>query len=407
MSEAIEAIRRKYLDLQVLLSENARRRWAATEARALGRGGITKVAQATGITPATIRLGLAELDAPPPPPPPAASRGATGGARRKGGSTTSPLRVRAPGGGRKPLTTTDPTLLSDLDALIDPPLGGEQVAPFRWTSKSTRELARALGDRGHRISQQTVAELLRDLGYRLQPPRNAPGSHAAPERELQFQHLSATVQEFLAVGHPVLVVDIGREPREDRLVEAAEEVSFSSDRAQPEPGCLPYGSRTSANWISAWSDQDPPALAVQTIRIWWETLGRERFPTADRLLIAGPSGGSSRRSFQWKLGLQQLANETGLLIHVCYCPPGTSRWNQIDDRLFGRMILAPSQRPISRYVVVVNLIATSEQDAPAGLEETDRGPRLHTGERRVVQLAHDEFHGDWNYSIAPDPGSFT
>jgi len=405
MSEAIESIRCKYLDLEGLLTENARRRWAATEARALGRGGITRVAQATGIAPATIRLGLAELAAAPSTPVAPAPRAGSGEARIKGGSTSSTSRIRAPGGGRKPLTLTDPTLLSDLDALIDPPSGGEQAPLLRWTSRSTRALARALAEQGHPISQQTVAELLRELGYRLQPPRTTPGGRASGSRDLQFQHLHGAVQEFHAAAQPVVAVDMrtafASVPRLTQN-EGSASADLLIERGLPE---FLEAEHSTGGWITTWGESDPPALPVQMIRMWWETTGRDTFPRAGRLLIVGPAGGSSRRSFQWKLGLQQLANETGLLLQVSHRPAGTSRWTEIAERLLGRItLISGSTRSVS-YEVSVSLIASNRRRMAGEAPVTGASPELPSAEHRKLQLVRDEFLEHWNYAIAPDRGA--
>jgi len=404
MSEAIEAIRRKYLALQGLLNENTRRRWAATEARELGRGGITKVAQATGLNPATIRVGLAELNTAPAPPLSASSPENWGESRKKGEYRSSPLRVRAPGGGRKPVTTTDPTLLSDLEAFIDPDTGAD-LAPLRWTSKSTRELAGLLGDKGHRVSQQKVAELLRDLGFSFQGPWRGAGGRRNPERDHQFQQLDSAVRHFQSAGQPVIVVQISKRVVSDSRTGETEDAGEQEAREATSSGHAASEGRAGSDWGSVGTDYEGPALIPRAIRTWWEIMGRQIHPSASHLLIVVPRLGSGRRTLERQL--QELANEAGLRIDLVHAPAGTIRWNGVVHRLVSRITLNWPDRPLTSYEIIVSLIGPpARHPDPPPVEESRVvslcHPQQTIADQPAARISDEKIFSDLNYRISPD-----
>jgi hypothetical protein len=397
MSEPIEVIRQKYLALHGFLNEHTRRRWAATEARALGRGGIAKVSHATGINPSTIRAGLMELAQPTPslPPPEPSNSAADVGA--KSGSRAATFRIRAPGGGRKPVTATDPTLLTDLDTLIDPAPHERDTAPLRWTCKSTRELARALAALGHRVSQQKVAELLRDLGYSLRAPHIRLGGPDHPDCTLQFRYLCAAIQNAHAAGQPAIAISCNTGPPAS---------GSPSGRTNRDPGDdpsgkpMPHAAFASEAGAGTETATDLPMLVGEAVRLWWGTMGRITYPEAAQLLITATWGGNLRTRLQWQLEFQALANATGLIVRVRHLPPGTRKWNGIEHCLTSHITQDwPGQARAIREVTV-NLLSPSRPPDPR--QKVLRAP---APARRTLSLTPDDFFGDWNYDIAPaEPG---
>ena len=321
------AIRTRYGVLSAALDERSRRLLLGAEARAAGRGGQAAVARATGASATTIRRGLAELGAP--------------------AATLARGRIRRPGGGRKRTVDLDPTLRRDLEALIEPVTRGDPESALRWTTKSVRRLAAELQRGGHRVSYRIVAGLLHELGYSLQANRKTLEGTNHPDRNAQFEHLNAAVQLQLSLGEPVISVDTkkkelvgpfrngGRELRPTGTPEAVRMHDF----VIPELGrASPYGVYDVGQneaWVSVGTDHDTAAFAVASIRRWWQTMGAALYPEAKRLLITADAGGSNGYRLRlWKLELQKLADETGLEIAVCHFPPGTSKWNKIEHRLF-------------------------------------------------------------------------
>jgi len=401
------AIRTKFTALRPVLDERARRWWAAAEALALGRGGVGQVAAATGLHRNTIQAGLAELQA------------------HRATAAAPPLvapRVRARGGGRKARTTQDPTLLRDLEALVEPVTRGDPMSPLRWTCKSTRQLATELARQGHPVSHQTVAALLRALDYSLQGNRKTKEGATHPDRDAQFKHINAQTQAFQQRGQPVISVDskkkelvgdfknAGREWRPAGQPDAVRVYDFV-DRELGK--AIPYGVYDIAanrGWVSVGTDHDTPAFAVQSVRRWWEQMGQPAYPHATELLITADGGGSNgSRPRRWKTELQRLADDTGLRITVCHFPPGTSKWNKIEHRLFCHITQNWRGRPLVSHEVIVHLIGSTTTRAgltvradldtgtyPTGLKVTD-------AELAAVRLEPAEFHGDWNYTIAPPP----
>jgi transposase len=396
----LEGIHERYAAVAGVLDERARRAVAAAEALAYGWGGIRAVARATGLTRASIALGIRELRGEVPAPPPG--------------------RVRRPGGGRKPLEAHDPSLRADLARLVEPSTRGDPESPLRWTSKSVRRLAGELQAQGHAVSYQKVAELLHALGYSLQANRKTREGAQQPDRDAQFAHLNATAEGFLAAGDPVISVDTKKKELVGDFKNGGREWQPKGQPAEvrvhdfPLPGLgrvSPYGVydlAANASWVSVGIDHDTAAFAVATIRRWWERSGRLRYPQACRLLITADGGGSNGSRLRlWKWALQQLADATGLAITVCHFPPGTSKWNQIEHRLFSYITQNWRGKPLVSYAVILSLIAAtttaggltvkSELDThhyPPGLTVSD-------DDLATIQLERDPFHGEWNYTIRP------
>ena len=394
------AIRTRYGALAPALDERARRLILGAEVVAAGRGGQAAVARATGASAATIRRGMTEIGEP--------SAGLARG------------RIRRPGGGRKRTVELDPTLRRDLEALIEPVSLGDPESPLRWTTKSVRRLAAELERGGHRVSYRIVAELLHELGYSLQANRKVLEGTNHPDRNAQFEHLNAAVQLQLSLGQPVISVDTkkkelvgpfrngGRELRPKGNPEAVRMHDFVIDelgRASPY-GVYDIGQNEA--WVSVGTDHDTAAFAVESIRRWWHTMGAPLYPDASRLLITADAGGSNGYRLRlWKLEIQRLADETGLEIAVCHFPPGTSKWNKIEHRLFSAISQNWRAKPLVSHEVIVKLIAAtttrtglrvrSELDPnryPAGVTVSD-------AEMETLYLRPDAFHGEWNYSLIP------
>src|SRR5512143_2257416 len=401
LTQTIEA---KFNTLEPLLDERARRLWAAVEARAIGRGGIIRVAEATGLSRGTIRAGLRELDTPVPD---------DQGRPRAG-------RLRRPGGGRKPLVDHDPDLLRDLETLVDPVTRGDPMSPLRWTCKSAEKLARELRAQGHRVSERSINRLLHDLGYSLQSNRKTIEGKSHPDRDAQFQHINRRVRAFQRQGQPVVSVDAkkkelvgqfrngGREWQPEGQPEEVEVYDFvKKDLGK----ALPYGiydQTANAGWVSVGIDHDTAEFAVETLRRWWRNMGRRVDPRAERLLITADGGGSNgTRCRLWKVGLQGLADETGLRISVCHFPPGTSKWNKIEHRMFCHITENWRGRPLVSREVVVNLIGhTTTKTGLVIRSELDEGSyptgrEVSDEQMDGLSIRRDKFHGEWNYTILP------
>jgi len=404
----VPPIRAKYERLRPFLDERRRRLWAAAEALALGRGGVTAVATATGLRRNTIQAGVRELRA---------GAGPTGVAP---GAPESEPRVRAPGGGRKALTAHDPSLVRNLEALVEPVTWGDPMSPLRWTCKSTRQLAAELERQGHRVSHQTVADLLHALDYSLQGNRKTREGAAHPDRDAQFAYINAQVQSFQQRGQPAISVDTKKKElvgdfqnggREWRPVGHPEAVRVHDFLARDLGKAIPYGVYDLAanqGWVSVGTDHDTPAFAVQTVRRWWAEMGRPVYPQATELLITADGGGSNgSRARLWKTELQRLADDTGLRITVGHFPPGTSKWNKIEHRMFCHITQNWRGRPLVSQEAIVRLIGSTTTRAgltiradldtgtyPTGIKVTD-------AELAAVRLQPADFHGDWNYTIAP------
>jgi len=395
-----ESVARRYAVLRPYLDERQRRLVLAAEAAELGRGGITVVAQATGVHPDTVAKGVRELE---------------GGAEPAG-------RVRAPGGGRKSATELDPGLEPALRALVDPETRGDPESPLVWTTKSTRNLADALARDGHVISDRTVARLLRAQGFSLQANAKVTEGRQHVDRDAQFGYLNAQVSEHLAAGAPVISVDTKKKELVGEFSNGGREYQPKGEPARvnvhdfpdPELGkAIPYGIydvAANTGWVSVGADHDTSAFAVATLRRWWTTLGRHRYPDTDRLLICADGGGSNGyRVRAWKVELAAFAAQTGLTITVCHLPPGTSKWNKIEHRLFSQITMNWRGRPLTSHQVITDLIgATSTATGLTVRAELDTdtypiGIRYTSKQVDALPISRHEFHGEWNYTLAPTP----
>jgi hypothetical protein len=401
---AVRQIEAKYRSLVSVLDERARRHWAATEARAYGWGGVSAVSEATGMSPNTVRKGLAEL-----------------AFREAHPEAEATSRLRAPGGGRKRLTEADPELMGALDHLVAPLTRGDPESPLRWTCKSTRHIAQALSQQGHKVSPRKVAQLLNDSGYSLQSNRKTlEGTAKHPDRNTQFEFINASVQRFQHRGQPVISVDTKKKElvgafknagREWQLKGQPEQVDIHDFPDYELGKVIPYGvfdMSRNEGWVSVGIDHDTAEFAVQAVGRWWQKMGEKRYPKATALLITADGGGSNgSRCRLWKVALQGLAHRLGLAIHVCHFPPGTSKWNKIEHRMFSHITQNWRGRPLISHEVIVNLIAATTTQAGLRIRaELDRG-RYPTGikitdaELASLNIRPDEFHGNWNYSILP------
>ena len=395
-------IREKFRTLEAVLDERSRRLWAATEAKALGYRGQTLVAKATGMARNTVHVGLRELE------------------HTADALTGDHQRVRRSGGGRKRLIEHDPLLVTQLDALVEPTSRGDPQSPLRWTCKSTRQLAAALQQHGHKVGRHKVSELLVDLGYSLQANRKTKEGTSHPDRDAQFTYINAQVQAFQARGQPVVSVDTkkkelvgdfkngGRAWQPQGQPELVRIYDFVDKRLGQG---IPYGvydPTANVGWVSVGSDHDTAAFAVETLRRWWHNMGAPMYGGATALLITADGGGSNgSRNRLWKVARQRLADELGLRISVCHFPPGTSKWNKIEHRMFSHSSMNGRGKPLTSHEVIVNLIANTttqtgltihaELDThqyPTGIKVTDQ-------ELETVRLQKADFHGEWNYTILP------
>jgi len=392
-------IRAKYRALAPTMNERVCRLWAGTQARALGHGGIAIVARATGLARNTIRRGLRELATP---------------------ARLQPDRVRRLGGGRKRATVVDPHLPAALEELVEPVTRGDPESPLRWTCKSTRHLAAALTAQGHRVSHVVVAHLLDTLGYSLQANRKTQEGASHPDRNAQFAYLHAAILAQRERGHPAISVDtkkkelVGRFKnggRDWRPTGEPEPVQVH-DFLDPAQGkAIPYGVydlARNAGWVSVGVDHDTAAFAVATIRRWWRAMGRRRYPDATSLLILADSGGSNgARVRLWKWELQRFATQSGLAITVCHLPPGTSKWNKIEHRLFAFISQNWRGQPLLTHATIVNLIAATRTQTGLTVRcVLDRHPypkavKVTAAQLASIQITPHTFHGDWNYTITP------
>jgi hypothetical protein len=408
-SAVLDVVRTKYELLRPLMDERMRRHWAASEASILKRGGVTIVAKATGLSRTTIGEGMREL------------RERTNlGIEDESCVSELPTRVRRPGGGRHALKADDPTLLRDLEALIEPTTRGDPQSPLRWTCKSTRNLAEALSRQGHRVSYQTVSVLLHELGYSLQALRKTRPSGSHPDRDAQFRHINGQVVAFQGRGQPVVSVDTkkkelvgdfkvpGREWQPAGKPGGARIYDFEDKRLGKVIPRGVYDLSWDEGWVSVGVDHDTAQFAAETLRRWWQEMGSRVYAEAEGLLITADSGGSnSSRSRLWKVAIQELADVLGFPVSVCHFPPGTSKWNKIEHRMFSHLTRNWRGRPLESRAVVVNLIGrTTTREGLEVRAELDtgrykRGIKVTDDELRGVRITRDEFHGEWNYTIAP------
>jgi len=402
--DTLMQLRQKFEVLAPFLDERQKRLWAGAEASVLGHGGITLVAEATGLSRPTVSAGLAEATV----------------LRTDPESVLDAVCVRQPGAGRKPLIEIDPTLLVDLDKLVNPTTRGDPESPLRWTCKSTTKLAQALQEMGHTVSPRKVAQLLKDLDYSLQGTRKTLEGKDHPDRDAQFAHINTTVIDFLERGQPVISVDTKKKELLGQYQQNGQEWQPSGepeevntyDFPKPEVGKgIPYGVLDLGNnvgWVSVGIDHDTAAFAVQTIRTWWVQMGQETCPEAKELLITADGGGSNgSRNRLWKVQLQKLADEFNLKITVCHFPPGTSKWNKIEHQMFNHISMNWRGRPLTSHEVMVNLIgATTTQEGLRIEAKVDRGNyptgiKVPNKEMEALKLQRADFHGNWNYTISP------
>ena len=402
-ASTVERIRRKFDALDSVMDERMRRHWAAAEAAELGWGGVSAVAAATGLSRTTITAGLHELrhraehpDAP-----------------------TSP-RIRRPGGGPKRLTETDAGLLPALEALVDPVTRGDPDSPLRWTCKSTGRLAEELTRQGHPVCPRSVAALLKGAGYSLQANRKTREGGQHPDRNAQFEYINAQVAALQRRGQPVVSVDTKKKElvgdfrnggREWRPEGEPEEVRVHDFQDKRLGKAIPYGVYDLTNnqgWVSVGIDHDTAYFATRSIRRWWEEMGAERFPRARELAITADGGGSnSHRSRLWKVALQGLADGLGLRLRVLHFPPGTSKWNKVEHRLFCHITQNWRGQPLVSREAIVSLIGSTTTRtglivrAALDTERYPTGIKVSDAELAAVQLKPHEFHGDWNYTIKP------
>jgi hypothetical protein len=388
------------------LDERQRRLWVAVEAKVLGRGGISAVATATGVSRSTIRAGLAEIEA----------------MQVLGRTDVEPARpgtrIRRAGAGRKRMEVQDDTLVADLLSLVDPLTRGDPQSPLRWTCKSLRTLAEQLRAIGHSVSHVVVGQLLKAQGYRLQANAKVIEGNQSPDRDAQFEYINATVATALAAHLPVISVDTKKKELVGAYKNAGREWLPSGqpesvkvhDFVDPERGCAnPYGVYDIGHdeaWVSVGTDHDTAAFAVQTIRRWWFSMGRQRYPDAKRLVITADGGGSNGlRVRLWKLELSRLAAEIGLDIQVCHFPPGTSKWNKIEHRLFSFITMNWRGRPLISHEVIVNLIANTKTRSGLSVHaelDTHHYPKglvVSDEAFAAIKMDRNAFHGDWNYCI--------
>jgi Rhodopirellula transposase DDE domain len=400
----VQSIKAKYTSLEPVLDERARRLWAAAEARAIGRGGITWVAEATGLSRVTIRAGLSQLGRPVTPT----------------GREAADDRLRRPGGGRKPLTDHDTDLLPALETLVDPETRGDPMSPLRWTCKSAAKLAAELQALGHAVSERTVNRLLHVLGYSLQVNRKTIEGKGHPDRDAQFQYISRRVKAFQRQGQPVVSVDAKKKELVGQFRNGGREWQSEGQPAEVEVydfakkdlgKAIPYGvydQTANAGWVSVGVDHDTAEFAVETLRRWWRNMGSRVYPGAKRLLITADGGGSNgRRCRLWKVELQGLADEIGLRISVCHFPPGTSKWNKIEHRMFCHITENWRGRPLVSREVVVNLIGhTTTKTGLAIRSVLDEGSyptgrAVSDEQMEGLSIRRDKFHGEWNYTLLP------
>lgn len=399
-------IQRRFRSLSPFLDERMRRLVTAAESEALGYGGVSAVARATGVSRRAITEGIKELS------------------QRRSARKVVPAqsRIRRKGAGRKRTADKDPSLLEDLDRLVDPATRGDPESPLRWTCKSVRRLAEELQREGHAVSYQTVAELLHAMDYSLQANQKTLEGSQHADRDEQFQYINRKAQRYLKQGEPVISVDTKKKELVGDFKNAGREWQLKGDPEpvrvhdfeirQPDKGKVaPYGVYDvgqNVGWVSVGVDHDTAAFAVESIRRWWRWMGRRSYPKATRLLITADSGGSNgARVRLWKWELQQFADETGLKVSVCHFPPGTSKWNKIEHRLFSFISQNWRGKPLISHEVIINLIAgttsktglavKSDLDSntyPAGIKVSDQ-------QMAELRLSRDSFHGDWNYSLLP------
>ena len=398
VAQLAESAGRRYAALRAHLDERQRRLWLGVEAAELGRGGIKAIAESTGVRPDTVARGFHEMEGSPEPA----------------------SRVRMPGGGRKALADSDPDIVRELTALVDPHKRGDPMSLLAWTTKSTRKIAAALTAMGHPISDRTVARMLQKMGFSLQGNAKVNEGAQHEDRDAQFTYLAGRVGEHIEKGQPVISVDTKKKElvgdfknggREYQPAGEPERVNVHDFPDRDLGKAIPYGIYdVSANtgWVTVGTDHDTSAFAVATLRSWWQKTGRPRYPEATSLLICADSGGSNgSRIRAWKIELARLAAETGLSITVCHLPPGTSKWNKIEHRLFSQITHNWRGRPLRTHQVIVDLISHTATTTGLTVQcvldtaQYPTGLRYTTKEIEALPLTRHQFHGEWNYTLAP------
>jgi hypothetical protein len=400
---ALRQIKSRYRGLAPLMDERMRRQWAATEAQTYGRGGVSAVSSATGMSRNTIRKGLFEL-----------------AARKRNPRLPVAARIRKQGGGRKRLTETDPGIAQALDRLIEPTTRGDPMSPLRWTCKSTLNLAHALTRHGHPVGAWTVGAMLKQAGYSLQSNRKTKEGGSHPDRNAQFEYINGSVEQFQQRGQPVISVDTKKKElvgpfknggREWQPKGEPEEVVIHDFVDEQLGKVIPYGVfdlSLNEGWVSVGIDHDTAQFAVQAIGRWWHKMGTKRYPRARALLITADGGGSNgSRCRLWKVALQDLATRLGFPVHVRHFPPATSKWNKIEHRMFSHITENWRGRPLVSHEVIINLIANTKTRTSLRIRaELDSGKyptgiKITDAEFNALNLKQAEFHGDWNYAILP------
>ncbi len=400
----VATVQDKFDTLAPMMNENLRRRWAACEALALGRGGVSAVSKATGISRTTIHRAIHEVQRDLP----------------EFVQELAPGRVRRPGGGRHSLASADETLVDDLRVLLEATTRGDPMCPLLWTCKSTRKLAGELQREGHTVSHMTVARLISDMGYSLQANRKTLEGADNPDRDAQFRHISKQVKAFQKQGQPVISVDAKKRELVGNFKNPGQEwrpkgsplpVRMYDFRDRDLGIAIPYGVydlTRNEGWVSVGLDHDTAQFAQATIECWWRRMGRRVYDGATRLLITADGGGSNgSRNRLWKLGLQHLADKMGLEISVCHFPPGTSKWNKIEHRMFCHITENWRGRPLMSRAVIINLIGHVHTSRglhiKADIDEHayPRGIKVSDEDLAHIKIKTDAFHGEWNYTILP------
>jgi hypothetical protein len=399
--DAEKLVRQKWRLLKATMDERARRLWAGTEADAMGWGGIAAVARATGLAISTVTLGRTEV--------------------RSGARSDDVVKVRRKGGGRRRHEVSHPGLVPALEKLVDPVTRGDPESPLRWTCKSTHALsAEMLSQHGIRVGDKTIAKLLRERDYSLQAAKKTVEGKQHPDRNAQFEHINAKAEDCIERGVPFISVDTkkkelvgnfknaGREWQPQDEPELVDVHDFPSDAIGK---AIPYGVYDVAandGFVNVGTDHDTPVFAVTSIDAWWKRMGSKRYPDAREIFITADAGGSNGyRARVWKAELQRLADKLDLAIHVSHFPPGTSKWNKIEHRLFSFITMNWRGRPLRSYETVVNLIGnTTNRGGLVVRARLDRrnfptGKKVSEKEMRALNIVRDEFHGDWNYVIRP------
>ena len=401
MGKEVATLRKKFRILRDVLDERGRRVWAAAEANSLPRGGVSLVAQATGLSRSTIHAGIRELKA-------------------GRGKLLPAGRIRRAGGGRKPLTFHQPDLLKALEQLVEPLLRGDPESFLRWSAKSTRKLAQELQRQGYNIGDRKVAQLLHQLGYSLQANAKTLEGNQHPDRNAQFEYLNARTKSFLEQGLPVISVDTKKKELvgsyknngQEWQPQGEPQKTLVHDFPDKELGkIIPYGIYDvgrNQGWVSVGIDHDTAEFAVDSILAWWKYMGSKAYPTATRLMIMADAGGSNAsRSRLWKASLQHLANLTGLQLDISHFPPGTSKWNKIEHRMFSFITQNWRATPLVSYQTIVHLISNTKTTAGLKIKAMltrktyPTGIEVPASEMAQLNLKPDDFHGDWNYSLLP------